>query len=178
MRLFRQVLERFGADVPDESLYTGLLEASLQGSSDCGGTVAFNMTAGEPVIRLERGVPLVYHSPETAFRLEDFMRSQLYACFAALRLGMEKLDGEHVARDRFTGHGGLFRTPGVVQRYLAAALHTPVETLPSADAGGAYGMALFGLTCASARRGRRWPLIWTRLCLRAGRDGWYGPRRP
>lgn len=142
MQLFAQVLEQFGAGVSAEELYSGLFLKSLEGSADCGGTLVFNMTAGEPVIGLESGVPLVFHSPENAFRLPDFMRAQIYACFAALRMGMRLLDDEQVACDRFTGHGGLFRTPGVAQRYLAAALNTPVETLPAAEEGGAFGMAL------------------------------------
>ena len=40
------------------------------------------------------------------------------------------------------GHGGLFKTPGVAQRYLAAAAGAPVTCMETAGEGGPYGMAL------------------------------------
>ena len=43
---------------------------------------------------------------------------------------------------RLTGHGGLFKTPGVGQRYMAAACGAPVTVMESAGEGGPYGMAL------------------------------------
>jgi len=43
------------------------------------------------------------------------------------------------------GHGGLFKTPGVGQRYLAAATQTPVWVMETAGEGGPYGMALLAL---------------------------------
>ena len=70
------------------------------------------------------------------------MRVQLYATLAALKLGMEILEREQVALDRLLGHGGLFKTPGVGQRYLAAAVGTPVSVMETAGEGGAWGMAL------------------------------------
>ena len=43
---------------------------------------------------------------------------------------------------RLTGHGGLFKTPGVAQRYLAAAVDSAVTVMKTAGEGGPYGMAL------------------------------------
>ncbi|MDR0684003.1 MAG: hypothetical protein LBF83_02605 [Spirochaetaceae bacterium] len=40
------------------------------------------------------------------------------------------------------GHGGLFKTKGVGQRLLAAALDAPVAVMESAGEGGAWGIAL------------------------------------
>ena len=40
------------------------------------------------------------------------------------------------------GHGGLFKTAGVGQNILAAALDTPVVVMETAGEGGAWGMAL------------------------------------
>ena len=40
------------------------------------------------------------------------------------------------------GHGGIFKTPGVAQRYLAAAAGAPVTCMETAGEGGSYGMAL------------------------------------
>ena len=44
--------------------------------------------------------------------------------------------------DRLTGHGGLFKTKGVGQRFLAAALNTPISVMETAGEGGAWGIAL------------------------------------
>ena len=44
--------------------------------------------------------------------------------------------------DSFTGHGGLFKTPVVGQRYMAAACGAPVTCMETAGEGGPYGMAL------------------------------------
>ena len=43
------------------------------------------------------------------------------------------------------GHGGLFKTKGVAQSYLAAAVHAPVSVLETAGEGGPWGMALLAL---------------------------------
>lgn len=60
---------------------------------------------------------------------------------ATLKIGLDILQDEKVAVDRLLGHGGLFKTPGVAQRYLAAA-QAPVTVMETAGEGGPYGMAL------------------------------------
>ena len=47
-----------------------------------------------------------------------------------------------MALDTLLGHGGIFKTPGVAQRYLAAAAGAPVTCMETAGEGGPYGMAL------------------------------------
>jgi sugar (pentulose or hexulose) kinase len=47
-----------------------------------------------------------------------------------------------VRLDNLLGHGGLFKTKGVGQRLLAAALNVPVTVMESAGEGGAWGIAL------------------------------------
>ena len=44
--------------------------------------------------------------------------------------------------DRITGHGGLFKTRGVGQSVLAAALDSPISVMETAGEGGAWGIAL------------------------------------
>ena len=44
--------------------------------------------------------------------------------------------------DQILGHGGLFKTKGVGQRILAAALDVPVAVMETAGEGGAWGIAL------------------------------------
>ena len=82
------------------------------------------------------------------------MRSQLCAVMAALAVGMRILEDEQVKIDHLTGHGGIFKTPGVAQRYLAAAMAAPVSVLSGAGEGGPYGMALLAqyLTVHAAGR--------------------------
>ena len=57
-------------------------------------------------------------------------------------MGLEILKQEQVPISRLTGHGGLFKTPVVGQKYLAAAANCPVWVMETASEGGAYGMAL------------------------------------
>jgi sugar (pentulose or hexulose) kinase len=40
------------------------------------------------------------------------------------------------------GHGGIFRTAGVAQRFLAGALDAPVTVAKTASEGGAWGIAV------------------------------------
>jgi len=52
------------------------------------------------------------------------------------------MEQEKVKVDRITGHGGFFKTKGVGQRYLAAAVNAPVTVMDTASEGGAWGIAL------------------------------------
>lgn len=49
---------------------------------------------------------------------------------------------EHVEIDTILGHGGLFKTKGVGQKILAAAINAPVSVMETAGEGGPWGMAL------------------------------------
>lgn len=73
--------------------------------------------------------------------LPNFVRVQLYGAFATLALGMRVLAAEGVAVDTILAHGGLFRTQGVPQRLLAAAICAPVAVGATASEGGAWGIA-------------------------------------
>ena len=97
---------------------------------------------------------MVVRKPESKFTLANFLRSQLYATMATLKLGMDILAEEHVAIDSLTGHGGLFKTPIVGQRYMAAACHAPVTCMESAGEGGPYGMALLAAYLVQKKPGQ------------------------
>nr|MCR4842981.1 ATPase [Eubacterium sp.] len=61
----------------------------------------------------------------------------------AVKLGMDiLLKDEKVSLERITGHGGLFTTKGVAQKYLSAAMDAPVTVMDTASEGGPWGMAL------------------------------------
>ena len=140
--VLRETACLFGAAPDDGTLFTKLYEKALEGDPDCGGILVCNYMAGEGVTHLDTGRPLVLRTPGCRFTLANFFRAQLYSTMATLKLGMEILEQEQVEMDSFTGHGGLFKTPVVGQRFMAAACNTPVTCMETAGEGGPYGMAL------------------------------------
>jgi sugar (pentulose or hexulose) kinase len=62
---------------------------------------------------------------------------------ATLKYGIDILTEKEKARiDSLLGHGGLFKTKGVGQRFMAAVFNAPVSVMESAGEGGAWGIAL------------------------------------
>jgi sugar (pentulose or hexulose) kinase len=75
--------------------------------------------------------------------LANFMRTHLYASLATLKIGCDILFKEEgVKVDTLYGHGGLFKTKGVGQSVLAAAMNAPVAVMETAGEGGPWGMAI------------------------------------
>lgn len=140
--ILAETAELFGAKPSTGELYTKLYEKSLEGDQDCGGVLVCNYLSGEGVTHMDAGRPLTARTPESSFTLANFFRAQLYSTMATLKMGMDILADEGVAIDSLTGHGGLFKTPGVGQKYLAAACNAPVTCMETAGEGGPYGMAL------------------------------------
>ena len=105
--------------------------------------MSYNYLSGEPITELEEGRPLFLRSPDGVFNLATFMRTHLFASLATLRIGMDVLQKEEGVRlDRMFAHGGLFKTKGVAQGFLAAAIDTPVSVGEVAAEGGAWGIAV------------------------------------
>lgn len=143
--LFREYQELLGVEVDMNEVYGKLYHHALTGDADCGGLVSFNYISGEPVTGLTEGRPLFVRSATDSFNLANFMRTHLYASVGVLKIGNDILfNEEKVQVDRITGHGGLFKTKGVGQRVLAAALHSPISVMETAGEGGAWGIALLG----------------------------------
>ena len=140
--IFRQFSEAAGLGLDADAAYAALFSAALTGEADAGGILAYNQLAGEPIAGVDEGRPLVVRTNDSRFTLGNFMRAQLYGVFATLSLGMAVLDDEGVVLDRMFAHGGVFRTAGVAQRFLAAALHVPVSIAETASEGGAWGIAV------------------------------------
>ena len=140
--ILQETAELFGGEVDTGTLYTKLYQKSLEGDPDCGGIITYNYLAGEGVTHLDGGRPMVVRRPDSRFTLANFLRSQLYATMATLKIGMDILVEEGVAIDSLTGHGGLFKTPVVGQKYMAAACGASVTCMETAGEGGPYGMAL------------------------------------
>ncbi len=138
-----ELLACFGVKVSGEDLYGKLYRKSLEGDADCGGLLSYGFLSGENIMDCLEGRPMFVRSPESKFSLANFMRSHLYASFASLKIGMDLLlQEEKISLDAIYGHGGIFKTQGVAQNYLAAALNTPVSVMETAGEGGPWGMAL------------------------------------
>ena len=81
------------------------------------------------------------------------MRVNLYTSLGAVKLGLDiLLKDEGVKLDRITGHGGLFKTPLVMQKFLAAAVNSPVTVMSTASEGGAWGIALLAAYLADGKK--------------------------
>jgi sugar (pentulose or hexulose) kinase len=147
--IFRQFSDAAGLGLDADAAYAALFSAALTGEADAGGILAYNQLAGEPIVGLTEGRPLVVRGNDSRFTLGNLMRSQIYGVFAVLSLGMGVLDEENVRLDRMFAHGGIFRTAGVAQRFLAAALRAPVSVGETASEGGAWGIAVLASYAAS-----------------------------
>ena len=144
--LFREFSKLFGMNISDGELYEKLYTNSLNGSSDCGNLMSFGYFSGEGITKLNEGRPLFIRSPKSDFNLANFMRAHLYSSLTAVKLGLDILiEKENVVIKKMMGHGGFFKTKGVGQRYLSAAINAPVEVLDNAGEGGAWGIALLSL---------------------------------
>ncbi len=140
--VLKETARLFGADPSNGEVYTKLYELSMSGDPDCGGVLVCNYMAGEGVTHMDQGRPLVVRKQGCNFTLANFFRASLYATMATLKLGMDILEKEKVRIDSLIGHGGLFKTPVVGQKYLSAACNAPVTCMETAGEGGPYGMAL------------------------------------
>jgi len=141
--LFKEYQELLGVPVDMNEVFGKLYNNALKGDADCGGLIAYNYISGEPVTGLSEGRPLFVRSANDKFNLANFMRANLYASVGVLKIGNDILfNEEHVKVDRITGHGGLFKTKGVGQRILAAAINSPISVMETAGEGGAWGIAL------------------------------------
>lgn len=147
VNLFRESIDLFGFTVDTNTLYTKLFKVALEGDNDCGDLLSYNYYSGEGVTDLDQGRPLFIRKADSAFSLANFMRTHLYSALATLKIGMDILSEENVEIDKIYGHGGFFKTEGVGQRILSAAINTPVSVMQTAGEGGPYGMALL---CAYA----------------------------
>lgn len=134
--------------------YDALFREALKGAPDCGGILTVPYLAGEPVIGMDTGRPLVIRRPDADLSLANFMRANIYSAFTTLRIGLDILLAEGTRLHSVTGHGGLFKTPRVAQQFLADALCTPVMCLATAGEGGAWGMALLASYTLSQQNGR------------------------
>lgn len=143
VNLFKEYSELMGMKVDMNELYGSLYRKALEGDDDCGGLLAYNYFSGEHVTGFNEGRPLFVRTPDARFNLANFMRAHLFTSLGALKTGLDiLLKEENVQVDEILGHGGLFKTKGVGQSILAAAIDAPVSVMATAGEGGAWGIAL------------------------------------
>ena len=156
--LFKESLEAYGVSVDMNKLFGTLYNKALEGDKDCGGLISFNYFSGEGVTHFDEGRPLFVREQNAKVNLANFMRSNLYASLATLKIGCDiLLKQEGVKVDSITGHGGLFKTKGVGQTILSAALNTPVSVMETAGEGGAWGMAVLANYLIQKEQGETLP---------------------
>ncbi len=159
VKLFEGFAKLSGHEMKRSEIYDLLYKNSLSGDADCGGVTVYNYLSGEPVTGVQNGRPMYFRTLDSRMNIANFFRAQIYSSFAALSSGMDILfEKEKASADQFTGHGGLFKTEGVAQQYLADALNTPVSVMKTAGEGGSWGMALLAayMICGSGKTLAGW----------------------
>ena len=132
-------------------MFEALFREALDGDADAGGLLAYNHLAGEPIAGLTEGRPLFVRTPDSRFTPR-----QLHARAALRRVRHARASAcacspsEGVELDRMFAHGGIFRTAGVAQRFLAGALDAPVAVGETASEGGAWGIAVLASYLSAA----------------------------
>ena len=141
--LFGDFAKAAGLDLKGDALYATLFNQALLADKDAGGLINYCFYSGEFLAGLEEGRPVFARGPEGRMTLANFMRAQLFSAFSPVTIGMDVMTRqEHVQVDTMVGHGGIFATPKVAQRILAAAFNAPIKVMSTAVEGGAWGMAV------------------------------------
>lgn len=151
--LFKETLETFGCHVNSDELYGTLYRKALEGDEDCGKLMSYCYLSGESITKAPEGRPLFVRSPESNFNLANFMKSHLYSSLCMMQVGMRILENEDIKIDSIYGHGGIFRTKGVAQRFLAAMLNASVSVMETAGEGGPWGMAVLASYMVNREQG-------------------------
>ena len=140
--IFAEFAELIGSSISKNELYTKLFTLAIKEGSSTDGLLSYNYVSGEALTGFSEGRPLFLRKPTAKLSLGGFMRTHLFSALATLKLGMKKLESEGVEVKSILAHGGYFKTEGVGDSILSAALGCEVCTMKTAGEGGPYGMAL------------------------------------
>lgn len=143
--LFREFAVAAGTPVDNATLFSTLFNAAIADNTDAnaGGLLNYCFYSGEFLVNLAEGRPVFARGPQARMSLGNFMRAQLFSAFSPVKVGMDVMTKDEGVRvDSLVGHGGIFTTPVVAQRILAAAFNTPIRVMSTAAEGGAWGMAV------------------------------------
>lgn len=142
VKIFDEFSHALGFDISKGEIFTKLFNEALKGDTDCGKLLSYGYLSGENITGVSEGRPLFVRLPDSNFNLANFMRLHIASAFGAMRIGMDTLAAEDVKVDKLVGHGGIFKTPQVAQRILAAAMKAPITVMETADEGGAWGISI------------------------------------
>ncbi len=145
VRMFSEFAEAIGHPIDAGTLFGTLFRAAISDKADknAGGLLNYCFYSGEFLAGLPEGRPVLARGPESHFTLANFMRAQLFSAFSPVKIGMDVMTKDEGVRiDSLVGHGGIFTTPKVAQKILAAAFGTPIKVMATAAEGGAWGMAV------------------------------------
>lgn len=152
--LFREFAAAAGTPVDNATLFSMLFNAAIADNTDAnaGGLLNYCFYSGEFLVNLAEGRPVFARGPQARMSLGNFMRAQLFSAFSPVKVGMDVMTKDEGVRvDSLVGHGGIFTTPVVAQRILAAAFNTPIRVMSTAAEGGAWGMAVLADYTAHAQ---------------------------
>lgn len=154
VNLFGEFAELSGHKLSGNDLYGLLYRHALEGDADCGGLTSYGYLSGEFITGLDEGRPMFVRTPHSKFTLANFMRTHLFASLGALKIGMDILvKDEKVKIDSLLGHGGLFKTAGVGQQFMADAINVPVSVMATAGEGGPWGQAVLAAYLVDKEQG-------------------------
>lgn len=171
VNLFKEFADSFGVKTDMDQLFGTLYRKALEGDADCGGLLAYNYFSGEHITGFEQGRPMFVRTPDSKFNLANFMRVNLFTSLGALKVGLDiLLKQEGVKVDNIFGHGGLFKTKGVGQKIMAAAMNASVSVMETAGEGGAWGIALLASYMRNRSEGQTLDDYLTKQVF-AGSDG-------
>ncbi|BDR54230.1 ATPase [Bombiscardovia apis] len=143
VKVFADFAKASGMEMKTNDLYATLFRSALEGEPDAGGLINYCFYSGEFLAGLDEGRPVFARGPESRMSLANFMRAQLFSAFSPVKIGMDVMTKqEGVQVDSLVGHGGIFTTPQVAQKILAAAFNAPIKVMSTAAEGGAWGMAV------------------------------------
>ncbi|KFI45807.1 Sugar (pentulose or hexulose) kinase [Bifidobacterium bohemicum] len=145
VNLFGEFSKAVGKPLDTADLYGTLFRMAIgtEADADAGGLINYCFYSGEFLAGLDEGRPVFARGPEADMNLANFMRAQLFGAFCPVKIGMDVMThDEGVKIDSLVGHGGIFATPQVAQKILAAAFNTPIKVMSTAAEGGAWGMAV------------------------------------
>ncbi len=142
-RIFDNLAYLAGSSYALEIIYEIMFRKAETGEPDCGGITAYNFLSAEPVAEAEKGAPMYFRTSDSRMNLANFMRAQVYAAIAPLRMGTDiLLKEENIKAESFAVHGGFYSVPGTSDQMTSDALKTPVSAIKGSSEGGAWGMAL------------------------------------
>ena len=153
VEVFREFCDLMNVKADIGLLFEKLYSRSLEGDADCGGLLAYGYYSGENITMINEGRLAFLRTAKSNFNLANLMRVNLYTSLGAVKMGLDILMKEEgVKVERILGHGGFFKTKGVGQRFLAAAVNAPVTVMDTASEGGAWGIAVLAAFLADKHK--------------------------